>query len=247
VTASFAIRIGTKWFPIDEVDLGATVRSNRPASEMVTLGGTRYAQRAPRAPRSWEWNLGATSSESVRWLRLAAQGLVGEVWLYDLTLAQANMLDPRDVLGTDLGQPSIAVEAVQLGTFAAGHTITRLLRAGTPYTLSGWTSHTAGTTIATYSIGAGAVNIPAPTGAGSRYWSVTFAPATDVSASLVVTVAGKTSGLRLTEGRVDTIQFMPGENTPCRVSVTDPNQALTLLFTSRLPLLDQTITLLEVG
>lgn len=248
MTNSFALQIGGLWVSIDEVDIGGGLTTNRAVSEWVSFGGTRRRQRAARAPRTWDWKLSAATAQTVRWLILAAQGLAGDVWLYDLSAAQANMLDPRDVVGRSSTQPSITVDGVSMLSFAASYTLTRRLRGGQLYTLSGWTTQTAAATLGTYNTGAGAVNIVAPAGTGSRYWSTTFTPAADGTTTIIITVAGKTSGLRLTEGaRVDSIQFMPGENTPCQVSVDDPDRTLLFLFQSQLPLVDYSVTLSEVG
>jgi hypothetical protein len=248
MTNAYALQIGGTWLEIDEVDLGSKFAGARAVSEWTSLGGVRRRQRSARMSRVWSWNLSSASAQTARWVVLAAQGLAGEVWLYDLAAAQANMLDPRDVVGRVSGQPTISVDGVAMRTFAAGYTLTRKLRAAQIYTLSGWTSHTHGVAIGTYDVGAGAVDIVAPAGAGSRYWEIVFTPTADVTATFVVTVASKTSGLRLTEGaRVDTIRFMPGENTPCQVSVDDPERTLKFLFSGQLPLTDYTVSLVEVG
>lgn len=174
-TSVYLLNIAGKWLELPELQAGHKIVTVRPSSESVSLGGVVRTQRARSAARSWGFDFVQESPEAVRWLTLAAQGLVGDVFLYDRAAAQVNMFDPRDCIGRDVLQPTILVNGlVPMRTFAAGYTLAMSLRAGVQYHLSGTTSHTAGATIGTYNIGAGAVNIVAPAGTGARRWSTSF-------------------------------------------------------------------------
>ena len=243
----FWLGVGGTWVPLEHVSVGAAVEATRPSSESVSLGGVVRRQSARAAARSWSLDFKVKTSEFVRYLALAAQGLVGDVFLYDAAAAQVNMLDPRDCVGRDVSQPTILVGLVPLRTFAAGYTLTTKLRAGVQYHLSGTTSHTAAATLGTYNIGAGAVNIVAPAGTGPRRWSTSFMPLTAATVTIILTVAGVVTALRLTEGSVDSLGFLPGQKAVCQVSVSDPQQVLNMVFSDRLPLSDWSVTLREVG
>ena len=132
---------------------------------------------------------------------------------------------------------------------ASGATVTQLLRGGVAYHFSGNTNRVAAAVLGTYDIGAGAVNIIAPVGTGSRRFSVAFTPATDVTATFTInrtTTVGSTA-LRLTEGSVDLLGYLPGMKAVCQVSVSDPQQVLQWVLDGELPVSDYTVTLLEVG
>ena len=243
----FYIQIGGVWVLADGVVPVVPITTDRPGSVTTSLGGVVRTQVAPRSSRTWAMGAEEVDAEFVRYLTLAAQGLVGDVFLYDAAAAQVNMLDPRDCIGRDALQPTILVGLVPMRTFAAGYTLAMKLRAGVQYHLSGTTSHTAAATLGTYNLGAGAVNIVAPAGTGARRWSISFTPAAAATVTVIVTVAAKTSALRLTEGSVDSLGFVPGMKAVCQVSVSDPQQTLNMVSTDRLPLSDYSVTLREVG
>lgn len=243
----FYLQIGGVWVHLDGVSPVVPITSDRPSSEFVSLGGVRRTQRAASAPRTWAIGAEEVDAEFVRWLSLAASGLAGDVWLYDQAAAQANMLNPLDTIGRDTAQPLVTVDSVPLRSFAASYTLTRKVRQGVMYWLGGWSTQTAAATLGTYNLGAGAVNIGAPAGTGSRRFSTSFTPAADATVTIIITVAAKTSGLRLTEGSVDSLGFLPGENTPCQVSVSDPDRSLSMVYTDRLPQSDYSVVLREVG
>ena len=244
----FYLQIGGVWVLADGVRPAVSITMDRPGSMTKSLGGVVRTQVAPRSSRTWEMFAEEEDAEFIRYLALAAQGLVGDVFLYDAAAAQVNMLDPRDCIGRDLSQPTIVVNGlVPLRTFTAGYTLTMKLRAGIQYHLSGTTSDAEANFIGFYEADAGAVAIVAPAGTGPRRWSTSFMPSTDTTVTVTILVAGVTSALRLTEGSVDTIGFVPGQKAVCQISVGDPQQVLNMVSADRLPLSDWSVNLIEVG
>lgn len=246
---AFYLGIADEWIALPDVVGGIPFTRNRPSKTFQSLGGNFYNQRAAKAPGQWVLSHQYADAATVRWLQHAASGLAGEVWLYDVTQAQTNMLDPRDVVGRVAGAPTLDVEGVPFPALATGDTFTRRLRAGVGYWFGGYTSAASGVTIMTYDLGSGPVDVVAPTDTGSRPFSTTFTPSDDVTVTFVVASGGggKVTVLRLTEGSVDTVGFMPGENTPCRVSVADPSRTLNYAYADKPAEADYTVTLNEVG
>ena len=247
MNAPYYLLIGGTWVRINGVQRGVSRKSDRPSSQTISLDGVRRRQQAKRSPRTWSLTFAYKSPEVVQWLAVAASGVAGDVYLYDTSAAQINMLDPLDTVGADPTQPTVAVNTVQLRTFAAGYTLTTRVRAGIAYHLQGVTTGTAASTLGTYNLGAGAVNIIAPAGTGARGFSATFTPLTDAIVTVIIVVAGVTSGLRLTEGSLDMLGFLPGQKAVCQISVDDPDSVLDLLLDTQLSLSTHTVNLLEVG
>lgn len=245
----FILNIGGANIPLAGVSLGPTRKADRPSSDLITLGGTRYMRFAQRAPRTWALAYAGKDPSAVAWLRYAANGEAGTVWLLDRAAARANMLDPRTTYGLDAAQPTIVGPAgVPMRTFGAIPVFTRMVRQDLWYHLSGWTTRTAATQLGVLTVGAEApVSVVAPTGAGPRRWSIAFKPVADSTVSFNVTTAAVTTALRLTESSVDSFPWIDGMNTPCKVAISDPDETLSLFQEDRPPVSDYTVTVWEVG
>lgn len=100
------------------VQRGATVDTARASSEMVTLGGRRIVQQAPRVLRTWGMSLGAwRTPEQLAYLTALATGAIpGPYYLYTQDAAQSNLL-PADVAAPGaMGSYGLAApEAATLG------------------------------------------------------------------------------------------------------------------------------------
>lgn len=249
MTSPFMLNVGGVWIPLTGVQRGVTRKADRPMSQFLTLGGTRYVQLGARAPRTWSLTYSAKDQSALAWLAYAANGLAGDVWLLDRMAAQVNMLTPLTTYGLDSAQPTLAgPDGVAMRTFAAVDAFTRLVREGQWYHLSGWTTATAGATLGVLTVGAETpVNVLAPAGSGARRWSVAFMPDADCEVEFAVSIAAKTTALRLTESSVDSTPWLDGMDTPCKVAVTDPDASLLLYREGSPPMSDYTVTVLEVG
>lgn len=242
--APFWILVGGKWVHLDGIAPGVAVTTTRPTVVFTTLGNTVFTQQARRVNRSWTIGMAWADAEAGRWLDYSATN-PGEVWFLDQMAARINMLDPRDTKGSSA--TTIAVEGVMMPTFITTESFTRKIRGGVAYALSYTTTRTAGAVLGTYDVGAGAVDIVAPSGTGARRGAVSFMPPADGTLTVNWTVANVTTAARLTEGSVDTVGFIEGRNTPCRVSVSDVSATFNLAYVDRPPLSDQSYVLQEVG
>lgn len=249
MTSPFMLNVDGIWIPLQGVSREVGRAVERGSSSWVSSGGRRRTQRAARPARTWTLSYAFKDPSSVAWLQHAANGHADAVWLLDRMAAQANMLDPDKTIGRFNGQPTIAAAlGVPMRTFGTGVACTRLVRAGQWYHLSGWTTVTDGATLGVLTVGAEApVNVLAPTGAGPRQWSTAFLPAADSTVSFSISVAAKTTALRLTESSVDQYDWIPGSNTPCRVSVADPDGTLSLYDPTKPPREYYAVVLQEVG
>lgn len=120
MSCGFWLRINGVWTPLDGVQSGVGLQSDRATSEVVSVGGVRHVTYAPRAPRTWSLDLGAQADpSSVAALMVAASGDGGDVWLWDESAARANTLDPLAVRGCD-GYPVVDCGGLALRSLTAG-------------------------------------------------------------------------------------------------------------------------------
>lgn len=211
----FWLWIAGVWQKAEGINVDLSVARDRTGSTFTSLGGHRYAQRAPIARRSWAVTL--TRATPVGIAALAAAAEVDDVWLW--SDATVNMLASRDCFGTD---PAVDCGGLSLPGFTGLVEVTGRVRAGVPTTVSLWGSAALGgygVTMITYPTGSAI--IPGGTVAGHR--STTFTPTQD--GEVTITPGINTSGLMLTEGAPPEV-WSPGESMPCKVMVEDPAETL---------------------
>lgn len=244
---------------LDGVQAAVSVSHARPSRETVALTGSRFVQQASRSPREWSITLSPSGSPAlVALLQMAAQGIVnGDLWFLDEAAARVNMLPPEFTAPRTMSSTAGSVDSLTgLPTVAnvpSGQVVVVPLRGGVNYRLSGITTSASGATIGTTKLGAAAaVNIVAPASSGSRWWSTTLAPAS--AATLTVTISVSTvRNLRLVQAASGTTYadaattWLPGQGTPCKVQVVDPERTLQQLLTAGHASQDATVTIREVG
>lgn len=227
-------------------DVGVEVE--RGGSEFVSSGGVRYVQRARYAPRRWSLDWQWEGADVVRHLRAASQGLLGACWLYDVAAARENMVAAHLTAGTGA---KVDVDGLALGSVVQGHTVSVPILANRMYTVSVWSAAAAGANVAHYTLGSWqSWFVTAPPGTGSRQAVAVLTPTADAVLTLYVPgVAGVpetgVSGIRVHEGSPDGT-WHPGNGTPCKVSVNDPNRTLQLV-TANESRSAYNVTLSEVG
>lgn len=113
--------------PVDATP-GVTLTRERPRSASVSGAGVRRTRRGRYAPRTWEMSLADVTPEVVTMLELAAQGMVGDVWLLDRADAAANMLAPHQVGGADRDRVRVPCGGMSLASITPGPSQTRTLR-----------------------------------------------------------------------------------------------------------------------
>lgn len=217
------------------VSVGATVESARGSSEFISSGGVRYVQQGRVAPRTWLISRSWQTSEWVRMLEMAAHGLLGTCWLYDVAAAKANMVPAKYSAGDE---PPVLVDGLKLGAVAPGTYFELPVLAGRLYSLSAW-RETDGQML-TYRLSGQAPQVlSSALGNGGK----SFVP--EVDSVLTITVPGAgVSGIRVVDGNWDGT-YRSSSGTPCKVAVQDPSVALQLVTEQTRA--DYSVTLLEVG
>lgn len=122
------------------------------------------------------------------------------------------------------------------------------IRGGIAHQLSAYTTAPEGASFMSYNAGTVWVGVLAPSGSGPRFVSTEFTPAADADLGVIVggSAGGVTSALRLTEGP-HIGRWVPGQKTPCRVSVADRERTLNHLLVGEQGRSDYRVTLKEVG
>lgn len=114
----FYLRVNGSWLPLDGVQSGVNISSQRASSEIVSVGGVRHVQYAPRVARTWDMDFGYATPEAVAAIELAAADQSGEVWLWDEAAARQNML-PQSALGNPRN-PIVTVAGLPLRSLTTG-------------------------------------------------------------------------------------------------------------------------------
>jgi len=245
---------------LDGVQAGVATTTERPTSSRVALSGAQFIRQAPRAPRQWELSLApwGTPDSTIALLHMAAQGCIdGDVWYLDESLARENMLPseftaPRSASSWQ-GSMDSTTGLPAMPNVPAGQVVQVPVRAGVQYRLSGVTTSASGTVLGTTKLGtAAAVDVVAPSGSGSRWWSVVLTPASSVALAVTIT-ASSVRNLRLVQAVSGSTfadaatTWQPGQGMPCRVQVLDPQRTLQLLLESGHGRSDRSVVLREVG
>jgi hypothetical protein len=251
------------------------VSTERSTSELVTLGGRRYVQSAPRAPRSWSVNCTYLTPAQAAFLVGCAQGtMVGALYLLTSDGAVANLLPPHlaapgsggdtslgpvstspaSVTVTGQGPMRAAASAVAAGSWSQ----TVPVRPSVALALSCWAA--AGSSIASATSvlewrtvdAAGTQlatgNVTATSTATTVRATATFTPgatAAGVQVRTAATTGRAITALRLTEGTPSDTLWVPGAG-GAQIVVDDPAQTLSLIR-SGVVLSDYSLTLREVG
>lgn len=217
------------------VAAGVQVETARASSEFISSGGVRYVQRGRAAPRTWNVSRQWQEPEWARMLDLAAHGLIGESWLYDVAGARENMIPASMSAGSGA---TVLVNSIPMGALKVGHQVSLPVLAGRLYSVSAW-SLTSSNVANVFLDGTQSGSVIPSNGMGSY----SFTPQKDSIAKIVVT-GSSVSGLRMNEGAFDG-KFTAGHGTPCRVFVRDPSRTLQLVAGETRS--DYQVALVEVG
>ena len=232
-----------------------SVSGQRASREIVTMGSVRKIQRASRFLRTWTLAFNPwTEPETVALLEAAAQGILADLWLYDIAAAQTNMFPPEYTCGAgaavSIGSP--------YGTLKA-HTGTRVVtvpvRPSTTYRFSSICATTTGSTTllsVAFRTAAGATTGSGVTLTASAQSATATTSSTAAYAVLTISSTLPHAGTRMAQAAsgttfADTGGFLPGQATPTRVSVTDPERVLQFLRAGAHGRSSYTFTALEVG
>jgi len=268
------LRLHGHWVHLEGIQPENDVVSNRDFSELVTVDGHRYVQRAPRGPRTWNLAYDRATAAATAALESAAYDYnfndpSMRTLFLDTNDAKVNMVPP-DLLslwrnlnvtsgplvynvGESEGQP------IWLPTYdgdgVLGYRIVSIpVRAGVTYTATAWT--TLGTGVVAVQVtgaAAGVANgLNGSTVANPHQATVVFTPVADGTVDVRTTV-GFTAGLMVYEGDCAPASYRAGRRTPCSISVQDPALAINPIFPRQncdpcaLPRESSTFVLQEVG
>lgn len=222
-------------------------------SELVTVDGYRYEQRAPRGARSWSYDYRYGTAAATAALESAAYDMnfddpAMRTLFLDTNAAKANMVPPdllrrwrnpavsSGPLVLNVGEPDGL--AMPLPTYDGDGVVgTRTaavpVRGGVTYTATVWTLLGSGQVALSVSGAAvGSANgTDGATEESPAQATVTFTPAADGVANVAVTV-GFTAGLMVYEGDCPPTSYRAGQRMPCSISVHDPSRTQNLVWSA---------------
>lgn len=245
------LRLYGRWIHLNGIMPVNEVEPGRSFSELVTVDGYRYEQRAPRGPRTWELPYRYGTAAATAALESAAYDVAlndapsGRTLLLDTNQAKVNMIPPEipNADRTSLVRPAIMAGGVPLLSYSNAVGATTALyvpvRAGVTYTAAVWTTAAAGQAVLQiYKAGDfGPTNGNATgtgTNAAGEMVDLTFTPATDGEVLVSAVPPGdqtrSTAGLMVFEGDCPPERYRRGRRMPCQVSVQDPKITNNLIW-----------------
>lgn len=247
----FWLRLYGKWVRLQGIMPVVDKASERAFSELITVDGHRYEQRAPRGPRSWALDYRYATAAATAALESAAYDYNFDdpsmrTLLLDTNEAAINMVPPD--LVTTWRNPSVTSgpEIYNVGEpdglpmwlpsyDGDGEVGTRSIqipvRAGVTYTATVWTRLGSGqVAISTSGAAVSSANgLNGSTAASPHQATVTVTPVADGTLTVAVTV-GFTAGLMVYEGDCAPTSYRAGRAMPCSISVHDPSTKINLIW-----------------
>lgn len=243
------LRLYGQWIHLNGIMPVNDVEPGRAFSELVTVDGYRYEQRAPRGPRTWELPYRYGTAAATAALEAAAYDVAlndaasGRTLLLDTNQAKVNMLRPEfpTSVQVDTQRAIINAGGVWQPSYSnfSPQAVDQFVpvRGGIPYTVAAWTVGTGGGVAIASEAGAILVS-DSGTGIGTaedpEVLSATYTPATDqtlrVLASSAADSGASTAGAMFYEGDCAPQYYRRGRRMPCEVSVHDPKLTNNLIW-----------------
>lgn len=250
----FWLRLYGKWVRLQGIMPVVDKASDRAFSELTTVDGHRYEQRAPRGPRSWALDYRYATAAATAALESAAYDYNFDdpgmrTLLLDTNEAKINMVPP-DLLSKWRGTTTAAITVVNVGepdglpmwlasygADAAEPTSpywqTQIpVRGGVTYTVTAWVHTLATASVAIQVSGAAAGNgmgLTGSTPANPHQSTVVVTPAAD-GILTIQTIMQFSAGLMVYEGDCAPTSYRAGRNMPCSISVRDPSTKTNLIW-----------------
>ena len=223
--------------------------SDRAISELTTVDGYRYEQRAPRGLRSWAMDYRYATAAATAAMESAAYDYNFDdpdmrTLLLDTNEAKVNMVPPdlltrwRNVVSVPLvynvgesdGLP-MWIPTYDGDGVSATRSIQIPVRQGVTYTATVWTTRSSAQAalMLTGVHGQTANGLTGSTPANPHQATITFTAASDGVETIAVT-AGFTAGLMFYEGNCAPTSYRAGRNMPCSISVRDPSTKTNLIW-----------------
>lgn len=247
----FWLRLYGHWVRLQGIMPLVDKASERAFSELTTVDGHRYEQRAPRGPRSWSVDYRYATAAATAALESAAYDYnfndpSMRTLLLDTNEAKINMVPP-DILklwssGSATSGPLVynvgETDGLPMwlptynGDGVLGYRSVFIpVRAGVTYTATVWTTLGTGVqAIQVLGAAAGSANgLNGSTVSNPHQATVVFTPVADGTAEVRVTI-GFTAGLMVYEGNCAPTSYRAGRNMPCSISVQEPSTKTNLIW-----------------
>lgn len=243
------LRLYGRWTHLEGVQPVNEVAPGRDFSELITVDGYRYVQRAPRGPRTWTLAYDTSTAAATAALESAAYDMSTQTLLLDTNAARVNMVPP-DLLAT-WSTFSGPIRTMNVGTLESplrisGYGLAKegvpfnstnlVVRGGVTYTVVVWytTPLTPGEVVLKVS-GAAVGSAPGLAGATEDVPGkavITVTPAND-GVLTVEALFGYTAALMVYEGDCEPEFYRAGRRMPCAVSVQDPTRTINQIWPSQ--------------
>lgn len=236
------LRLYGRWIHLQGIMPVNDVESQRAFSELVTVDGYRYEQRAPRGPRSWELPYRYGTAAATAALEAAAYDVAlndaasGRTLLLDTNQAKVNMLPPEmptpEMVGESTNPQIMWAGGVPQPIYVASAYVPIPVRAGVTYTAAAWVAEF-GVIQVSKTGDIGPINLFGD-GSGTlqnpQLVTVAVTPATDGDLSFFVSAADPVAGVMFFEGDCPPEHYRRGRRMPCEVSVHDPKITNNLIW-----------------
>lgn len=253
------LRLFGKWIHLNGVKPEVDIAPNRAFSELVTVDGYRYVQRAPRGPRTWTLAYEGATAAATAALEAAAYDFnyddpISRTLFLDTNDAKVNMVDPdltarwqhtsilppQYVLNVGespddpMWQPSYIATVDDVGEWG----VQRIpVRAGVTYTAAFWTVHPNALldflTIKVNNVTVATTpGIPGGTPDDPKLITLTWTAPADAVAVVTMNLNAMaySAGLMFYEGDCPPNYYRAGRRMPCQVSVQDPSLTNNLIW-----------------
>lgn len=246
----FWLRLYGKWVRLQGIMPVVDKASERAFSELTTVDGYRYEQRAPRGPRSWALDYRYATAAATAALESAAYDYnfndpSMRTLLLDTNEAKINMVPP-DLLTRWRGPATSGPQVYNVGEpsglpmwlptydgdgVVGTRSIQIPVRGGVTYTATVWTTLGTGTqAISVSGAAVGSANgLNGSTTANPHQAVVTVTPVADGTLTVSVQI-GFTAGLMVYEGNCAPTSYRAGRHMPCSISVRDPSTKTNLIW-----------------
>lgn len=256
-TASpFWLRLYGTWVHLQGIMPVVEKTSQRGFSELITVDGYRYEQRAPRGPRSWTLNYRYGTAAATAALESAAYDYnfddpAMRTLFLDTNEAKVNMVPPDlatawggNVAGgnvpLNVGEPDglpmwLPTYGIEQGSTSSYHSLSVPVRAGATYTVSNWYYNVGSGTDILHVSGAAeatALSEAGGTAAAPKQATLVVTPVAD-GVLTVETAAFFSAGLMVYEGDCAPTKYRAGRRMPCAVSVRDPATTTNIVWSAR--------------
>jgi len=248
----FWLRMYGHWMHLEGVVPETETTQGRGFSELITVDGYRYVQRAPRGPRTWTFNFeyataAATAAmESVAYDIIQTEAASGRTLLLDTNQAKVNMVRPEITTQPKASVTYQQMSSTTLQPIRAGGvwlpSIEHLpsgdpeydtipVRSGITYTAAVWTTAASGEDVLVLDTAAGNV-IGTAVGGGTitdpELVDVTWTAPGDEDIRVYGQVGAfsdtfSTAGLMFFEGDCPPETYRRGRRMPVEVAVQDPS------------------------